>query len=254
VDLLAQAIASVREKTAWPHYELVIVADAAGIQEPARRALAGVPHRVLLHRADGPFNFSRKINEGVSASAGSHIVLFNDDLEVIDPEWLTAMLEYSQDPAIGGVGAKLLYPDGRLQHVGMILGVNGIAAHAYHQHPGTIPGYMGNTIGPRNYSAVTGACLMTKRTVFDEVGGFDEAFPIDFNDVDFCLRVRRAGYRIVWTPYARLFHHESASFGPRAQDPAGIEEMHRRWGPVLAADPYYNPNLTRDHPDFRVGV
>jgi GT2 family glycosyltransferase len=164
------------------------------------------------------------------------------------------MLEYSQDPAIGAVGAKLLYPDGRLQHVGMILGVNGIAAHAYHQHPGSISGYMGNVIGPRNYSAVTAACLMARRAVFVEAGRFDEAFPIDFNDVDFCLRVRKAGYRIVWTPYARLFHHESASFGPRAQDPAGSVEMRRRWGAVIDADPYYNPNLTRRSPDFRVGA
>ena len=254
VDLLAQAITSLAEKTTWPHYEFVIVADAAGIQETSRRALAGVRHRIIESPAQGPFNFSRKVNHGVSVSTGAHVVLFNDDLEVIEPEWLTAMLEYSQDPAIGGVGAKLLYPDGRLQHVGMILGVNGVAAHAYHQHPGAIPGYMGCTLGPRNYSAVTAACLMTRRAVFDEVGGFDEVFPTDFNDVDFCLRVRRAGYRIVWTPYARLFHHESASFGPRAQDPAGIEEMRRRWGPVLAADPYYDPNLSREHPDFRVGV
>ncbi len=228
------------------------MADAAGIPEASHRALAGSRHRLLLQRHDGPFNFSRKINEGVSASAGEHVVLFNDDLEVIDGDWMTSMLEYSQDPAIGAVGAKLMYPDGRLQHVGMILGVNGIAAHAYHQHPGTIAGYMGCALGPRNFSAVTAACLMTRRAVFDEAGDFDEAFPIDFNDVDFCLRVRRAAYRIVWTPYARLFHHESASFGPRAQDPAGIEEMRRRWGRVLDADPYYNPNLSRDHPDFRI--
>jgi len=110
------------------------------------------------------------------------------------------MLEYSQDPAIGAVGAQLLYPDGRLQHVGMLMGVAGIAAHAYHQHPGTTQGYFGAVIGPRNYSAVTAACLMSRREVFDQAGGFDETFPIDFNDVDYCLRVRRAGYRIVADP------------------------------------------------------
>ena len=254
VDLLAQAIRSITAKTTWPNYELVIVADRSGVPASTARALEGTRHRVIVHDAEGAFNFSRKVNAGVAASAGEHVLLFNDDLDVMDGEWMTAMLEYSQDPAVGAVGAKLLYPDGRLQHVGMILGVNGIAAHAYHQHPGTIPGYMGNTIGPRNYSAVTAACLMTRRTVFDQSGGFDEAFPIDFNDVDFCLKVRRAGYRIVWTPYARLIHHESASFGHRMQDPAGIEAMRRRWGAVLDADPYYNPNLTRNHPDFRIGV
>ena len=254
VDLLAQAVTSLRNRTTWTEYELVIVADAAGVQASTERALSGARHRILVHAAGPSFNFSRKINEGVAAAAGDHVVFFNDDLEVVDGEWLGAMLEYSQDPAVGAVGAKLLYPDGRLQHVGMILGVNGVAAHAYHQHPGAIHGYMGQTIGPRNFSAVTAACLMTRRAVFDEAGGFDEAFPVDFNDVDFCLKVRRAGYRIVWTPYARLLHHESASFGPRAQDPAGIAEMRRRWAGVIDADPYYNPNLSRHHPDFRVGA
>jgi GT2 family glycosyltransferase len=254
VDLLAQAVASVKAKTAWPQYEFVIVADAAGVPPSTSLALHGTRHRILRCRSDGPFNFSRKINEGVAASAGEHVVLFNDDLEVIDGEWMSAMLEYSQDAAIGAVGAKLLYPDGRLQHVGMILGVNGIAAHAYHQHPGTISGYMGNVLGPRDYSAVTAACMMTRRAVFDEAGGFDEAFPTDFNDVDFCLKVRKAGLRIVWTPYARLIHHESASFGPRVQDHGGIEEMRRRWRREIECDPYYNPNLTRQSPDFRVGA
>ena len=160
------------------------------------------------------------------------MLLFNDDLEVISPDWLTAMLEYSQEPDIGAVGAKLLYPDGRLQHIGMVLGVAGLAAHAFHQHPGVSAGYAGSAIIARNYSAVTGACLMTRRRVFDEVGGFDERFPIDFNDVDYCLRLRRAGYRVVFTPWAQLYHHESASFGVRRQDLAGLAEMRRRWADV----------------------
>ena len=251
-DLVAEAISSVARKTAYRHYEFIVIADETGVQPTTRQALAGTRHQVLTHRSPGRFNFSRKINEGVAAAAGEHILLFNDDLEVIDEEWLSAMLEYSQDPAIGAVGPKLLYPDGRLQHVGMILGVSGIAAHAYHQHPGTLAGYFGSVIGPRNYSAVTGACLMTRRAVFDQVGGFDETFPIDFNDVDYCLRVRRAGYRIVYTPYARLFHHESASFGARQQDPEGIAEMKRRWANEIERDPYYNPNLTREFPDYRL--
>lgn len=253
-DLLAQAITSVVRRTAWKEYEIILVADEAGLQPSTVRVLDGTRHRVVTHRAGGPFNFSRKVNEGVAAAQGEHVVLFNDDLEVIDGDWMTAMLEYSQDPSIGAVGAQLLYPDGRLQHVGMLLGVgvNGIAAHAYHQHPGTMAGYFGSVIGPRNYSAVTGACLMSRRSVFLEVGGFDEIFPVDFNDVDYCLRVGRAGYRIVYTPYARLFHHESASFGARQQDRAGIEEMKRRWHKEIEGDPYYNPNLTREFPDYRL--
>jgi GT2 family glycosyltransferase len=251
-DLVAQAITSLVRHTTWKNYELIIVADEAGLQPSTLRALEGTRHRVVTHRAGGPFNFSRKVNEGVAAAEGDHVILFNDDLEVIDGDWMTSMLEYSQDPAIGAVGAQLLYPDGRLQHVGMLLGVNGIAAHAFHQHPGTLAGYFGSVIGPRNYSAVTGACLMSRRAVFLEVGGLDEIFPVDFNDVDYCLRVRRAGYRIVYTPYARLFHHESASFGARQQDPAGIAEMKRRWDKEIERDPYYNSNLTREFPDYRL--
>jgi GT2 family glycosyltransferase len=251
-DLVAQAITSLVRHTTWKNYELIVVADQAGLQPSTLRALEGTRHRVLTHRAAGPFNFSRKVNEGVAAAEGDHVILFNDDLEVIDGDWMTSMLEYSQDPAIGAVGAQLLYPDGRLQHVGMLLGVNGIAAHAFHQHPGTLAGYFGSVIGPRNYSAVTGACLMSRRAVFLEVGGLDEIFPVDFNDVDYCLRVRRAGYRIVYTPYARLFHHESASFGARQQDPAGIAEMKRRWHKEIERDPYYNSNLTREFPDYRL--
>lgn len=254
VDLVAQAVGSLIGKTAYRQYEIILVADEAGLQPTTLEVLEGARYRVLTHRANGPFNFSRKVNEGVAAAAGEHVLLFNDDLEVFDGEWLSAMLEYSQDPAIGAVGPKLLYPDGRLQHVGMLLGVNGIAAHAFHQQPGGLPGYFGSAIGPRNFSAVTGACLMTRKAVFNEVGGFDETFPIDFNDVDYCLRVRRAGYRIVYTPYARLFHHESASFGARQQDPDGIAEMKRRWGPEIARDPYYNPNLTCEFPDYRLSL
>lgn len=252
VDLLAQGIGSVVRQTAYDSYELVVVADSAGVPSTTERALAGTRHVVLRFDRPGPFNFSAKINAGAAAASGEHLVLFNDDLEVISPEWLTAMLEYSQEPEIGAVGGKLLYPDGRLQHIGMALGVAGVAAHAFHQHPGTAPGYAGSALIPRNYSAVTGACLMTRRAVFEEVGRFDEWFPIDFNDVDYCLRLRRAGYRVVFTPWARLYHHESASFGARRQDLGAIEEMRRRWADVIDRDPYYNPNLTRDFPDYRL--
>ena len=251
-DLLAACIRSVIAKTSYDRYEFIIAADEGGVPQSTRNALEGSPHTVLALRLDGPFNFSRKINAAVAAASGEHVVLFNDDLEVIEPEWMTAMLEYSQEREIGAVGAKLLYPDGRLQHVGMVLGVSGIAAHAFHQHPGTSGGYSSSAICVRNYSAVTAACLMSRREVFDAVGGFDERFPIDFNDVDYCLRVRQAGHRIVFTPYARLYHHESASFGPRTQEVAGAEEMRHRWGALIDQDPYYNPNLTRAFPDYRI--
>jgi GT2 family glycosyltransferase len=252
VDLLANAISSVVQKTAYPHYEFVIVADEDELPATTRQALENTRHQVLRFQRTGRFNFSAKVNAGAAASSGEHLLFFNDDLEATSPEWLSAMVEYSQEPAIGAVGAKLVYPDGRLQHIGMVLGVAGVAAHAFHQHPGVSPGYAGSAILVRNYSAVTAACLMTRRTVYDEAGRFDEHFPVDFNDVDYCLKLRRAGYRVVFTPWAQLCHHESASFGVRRQDLSALAEMRRRWAHIIDHDPYYNPNLTHDFPDFRI--
>lgn len=250
-DLLVQCLRSIRSKTAWPRYEVILSID----QEPrpeVLQALAGINHRVVRHRRDGAFNFSRKVNEAAGHAQGEHLVLFNDDLEVITAEWLQAMLEFSQETPVGAVGAKLIYPDGRLQHVGMLLGVAGVAAHAYHQHPGAAPGYMSTNICVRNCSAVTGACMMVRREVWREMGGFNEDLAVDFNDVDFCLRLRRAGYRIVYTPYAQLCHHESASFGARLQNPEEVQRMRELWRAAVESDPYYNPNLSPDTPDYRL--
>jgi GT2 family glycosyltransferase len=133
-----------------------------------------------------------------------------------------------------------------------VTGVCGIAAHLLHQHPATTAGCGGIALATRNCSAVTGACLLTRRQLFEEVGRFDERLLVDFNDVDFCLRARRAGYRIVFTPYARLFHHESATFGARVQSQADARQVQRTWGGILQSDPYYNSNLTRDFPDCRL--
>jgi GT2 family glycosyltransferase len=255
-DVLAQAIHSVVRHTSYDRYEFVVVLggsrDNHDLPASSYRALEGTRHQVLKFERLGLFNFSASINAGAAAASGEHLLLFNDDLEAISGDWLTAMLELSQEPAIGAVAPKLLYPDGRLQHIGIVLGVAGVAAHAFHQHPGVSPGYGGSAMIVRNYSAVTAACLMTRRDVFEAVGRFDERFPIDFNDIDYCLRVRRAGYRVVYTPWAQLHHHESASFGVRRQDFTVLSEMRRRWADVIDNDPYYNPNLTRDFPDYRI--
>ena len=256
VDVLAQAIRSVIEKTTYDNYELIVVVGGnsppEALPDTTTRALEGTRHRIVRLDRLGLFNFSASINAGAVAASGDHLLLFNDDLEVIDGGWMSAMLEYSQEPEVGAVGAKLLYPDGRLQHIGIVLGVVGLAAHAFHQHPGVSPGYGGSAIMARNYSAVTAACMMTRRTVFDEAGRFDEKLPTDFNDVDYCLRLRAAGYRVVYTPWAQLYHHESASFGARQQDMGELAEMRRRWAAVIDSDPYYNPNLTREFPDYRL--
>jgi GT2 family glycosyltransferase len=253
IDLLAHTVRSIVQKTTYANYELV-VADSGTLPEESLQVLSGVPHRRLSFPYTGAFNFSRKANLAVAEARGPYVVLLNDDLEVIASEWLTALLEFGQQPEIGAVGARLLLTDGRLQHVGMVTGVNGVATHPLHMFPASHPGYFGSAITIRNCSAVTAACMMTRRAVFDEVGGFDESLPIDFNDVDFCLRVRRRGYRIVYTPYAELYHLESSSLSGRIQSKEEIAYMQRRWAEELQrGDPYYNPNLTRHYLDYRLG-
>jgi GT2 family glycosyltransferase len=251
IPLLPHLLRSIVSKTAYANYEIVI-ADNGRLSDSTRDLLATIPHRRAQYTINGPFNFAHKLNFAARHATGEHLVILNDDIEVVSSEWLTALLEYSQDPAIGAVGAKLLYPDGRLQHIGVVLGVCGVAAHAFHQFPGHHPGYAGSSMGPRNYSAVTGACLMTRRAVFDQLGGFNEGLAIDFNDIDYCLRVRQAGYRIVYTPYAELYHLESGTISDRTWNPAETEYMKATWAGVLARDPYYNQNLTREFPDYRL--
>ena len=252
IALLPHLLRSVVQKTSYANYEIVVV-DNGRLSDATRDGLAAIPHRRASYAINGAFNFAHKLNFSMRHARGEHLVILNDDIEVISSEWLSAMLEYSQDPAIGAVGARLLYPDGRLQHVGVVMGVCGVAAHAFHQAPGSSPGYFGSALGPRNYSAVTGACMMTRRNVFDRLGGFNEQLTIDFNDVDYCLRVRKAGYRIVYTPYAELYHLESGSISDRVWNPAETQYMKDTWADVLARDPYYNPNLTRAFPDYRLG-
>ncbi len=249
--LLPNLVRSIVQKTAYANYELLVV-DNGRLSDESRDVLAGTRHRRVSYTIEGRFNFAHKLNFSMRHATGDHVVILNDDIEVISSEWLTALLEYSQDPAVGAVGARLLYPDGRLQHIGVVLGVCGVAAHCFHQAPGHHPGYFGSAYGPRNYSAVTGACLMTRRAVFEALGGFNERLAIDFNDIDFCLRVRRAGYRIVYTPYAELYHLESGTISDRTWDPAETQYMRDTWADVIARDPYYNPNLTREYPDYRL--
>jgi GT2 family glycosyltransferase len=250
-DLLAQCLRSL-EKTEWRRFEVIVATDNRELGAAARHALERLPHTVFDYSASGPFNFSHKVNQAVRSARGEHVLLFNDDLEVTSADWLRPLLELSQIPDVGAVGAKLVYPDGRLQHVGILIGVCGLAAHAFHRSPGSTTGYFGSVGVVHECSAVTAACLMTRKAVFEQVGGFDEALPVDFNDVDFCLRLRAAGYRIVFTPYAELTHHESASFGRRVQSSVESSRMRERWGSVLERDPYYNPNLSKLFSDYRL--
>jgi len=253
VRLLPNCLRSVVQKTHGPNYEILVV-DNGQLSDESAAFLSRVPHRRASFLYSGSFNFAQKLRFAVQHARGEHLVLFNDDLEVMSSEWLGAMLEFSQDKEVGAVGAKLFFPDGRLQHMGLVLGVCGVAAHAFHMAPGSTPGYAGSACSIRNVSCVTAACLMTRREVFEEVGGFNDQFPLDFSDVDYCLRLRRAGYRIVYTPYAQLYHLESGSLGRHEQSRADLDEMRRLWGLAVEVDPYYNPHLTRDFSDHRIGV
>jgi len=255
--LLRTAIESIREKTTYPHYEIVVLdngsREAAALEYLA--SLAGRPGITVI-RDDSPFNYSRLNNIAVRHSRGQVLCLLNDDIEVLAPGWLEEMVSFAVQPDVGGVGARLWYPDGRLQHGGVIIGAGGVAGHAHPRLAKGERGYFSRAVLQQELSAVTGACLAVRREVFDEVGGLDEQIAVAFNDVDLCLRIRAAGYRIIWTPFAELIHHESASRGYEdnpeklARFQREIRFMQERWGATLTTDPYYNPNLSMQSGDY----
>ena len=180
--------------------------------------------------------------------------MLNDDITAIDPGWLRAMVEHAQRPEVGIVGAKLLYPDDTIQHAGVVLGPFGGSVHVFKRLPGNDPGFFDLPDVVRNVSAVTFACAVIDRDVFDIIGGLDEDnLPVAFNDTDFCLRARKAGYEVIYTPHATLHHHESVTKVVIAH-PNEIEFLRERWGHVIDHDPYYNPNLTRQSEDARLNM
>jgi len=274
VHLLQRCVDSVLTKTVYPAYELLVVDN--GSDDPATLAylqaleartapaLAGVPpERVAVRvlRDDSPFNYSALNNRAVRAARGDVVGLLNNDLEVINGDWLEEMAGQAVRPGIGCVGAMLYYPNNTIQHAGVVLGVGGVAAHAFRDLERGREGRFNRARLVQNYSAVTAACLVIRKAVYEQVGGLDESdLAVAFNDIDFCLKVRAAGYRNLWTPFAELYHHESASRG--ADDTAEKQERFRRetetmlarWGPELAADPAYNPNLTLELTDFSLAA
>jgi GT2 family glycosyltransferase len=262
VGLLEPCISSVLEKTLYPNYEVLIVDNESG--DPATvdyLARASADPRVRVLEYPGRFNFSAINNYAVAEAAGEILCLLNDDTEVIDAGWLEEMVSHACRAEIGCVGAKLLYPDGRVQHAGVICGIGGIAGHSHRYFPGTDGGYFSRLLLIQNLSAVTAACLAVRREVWQSAGGMNEAdLPVAFNDVDFCPRVQQAGLRNLWTPYALLRHHESASRGsdiaPRDKKRyfQEIDYMRTRWGSYLHRDPYYNPHLSLKREDFSFSV
>ncbi len=250
LDLLARCVDSIKSKTDYNGYEILIVDN--GSKDPATvHYLSDTPHRVIRH--DGPFNYSLLNNLAARHAEGDYLLLLNNDTEVIAAEWLSAMVEQAARDEVGAVGAKLLYPDNRVQHAGVILGANGLAGHAHRFVDGIDgKGYFNFPNAIMNYSAVTAACLMIRRELYDRVGGLNqEDLAVNYNDVDLCLRLRSLGYLIVYTPYALLYHHESAtrSLVAEQSEPAYLAS---KWKRELMSDRYYNPSLTLSSADFSI--
>jgi glycosyltransferase involved in cell wall biosynthesis len=266
-ELLSRCMQGLLHETDYPDIE-VIIADN-GSHEPQTAALFAQlcrDPRVRVLECPGPFNYSAINNAAVACATGPLIALVNNDIEVIEPGWLAEMAAQALRPEIGAVGARLLFPDRTVQHAGVVLGVGsfdggpGVAGHFSLHDEAASHGYFGASALVHEVSAVTAACMVLRKQLWDEVGGLDAAaLPVAFNDVDLCLRLRARGLRILWTPFAELIHHESASRGDdlapehRARFESECRTMRNRWGPTLDRDPFYNSNFSRSDGNFRLG-
>ena len=248
---------SILEKTAYTNDEIIMVDNGSDEPEALQYFKAMKSHsKVRVIRDDRPFNYSQLINAASTAVSEGIIGLINNDIEVISANWLSEMVSHALRPEVGAVGAKLWYPNGTVQHTGVVLGIRGVAGHAHRYLKPYQHGYFGRANLIQSYSAVTAACLVVRTEVFKKVGGFNEALQVAFSDIDFCLRVSEAGYRNIYTPYAELHHRESATRGPDDTPDKHVrfaqESMYMKqlWGHLLANDPAYSPNLTVEHEDF----
>ncbi len=258
VALLRTCIQSIREKTTYENYEILIV-DNGSAEKETIGFFEEIEKKSNVRVLNYPkaFNYSAINNFAVSQARGSILALVNNDIEVISPDWMTEMVSWAIQDDIGCVGAKLYYPDDTVQHAGVILGTNEVSSHCHLGLARADPGYIGRAMALNNYLAVTAACLLVKKSIYQQVEGLNEKdLTVTFNDIDFCLRVHEAGFSNVWTPYAELYHLESASRG--AEDTVEKIErqrreakyMRERWANVLIHDPYYSPNLSLELADF----
>jgi O-antigen biosynthesis protein len=246
-ESLERCIERLTSKTSYPNYEILIV--QGDIQSPnTHHSFSGLPHRLL--RLPGASNLSVLKNFAVKQTDCPWLLFLDDNIEVIEADWLTIMAEHIQRPEVGVVGARLLNPNDTIEHAGIVLGVNGIAQPAFRGFPAEHPGANRQLQVTRNCSAVSGACMLTRREVFQAVGGLDEGLTESLADIDLCLKIRRAGHLIVYTPFAKLYLHE-----PHYDkiDPPGETIMRERWSGDLQRDPYYNPNLSREDANFSLG-
>jgi GT2 family glycosyltransferase len=244
--LVEHCVRSIVERSTYENYEIVVVADTAtppGVLESLEE-IAG--ERLTVVPWDRPFSFSAKINLGAVRSRGEHLLLLNDDMEVVTPSWIERMVMYSSLPEVGAVGGKLLWEDGRLQHV-VVRFSGGLPGHLYRGFGGDFTGYANDVLVAQNALAVTGACLMTRRDLFEELGGLSSVLPVNYNDIDYCLKVHSSGRRVVYDPGLVLYHFESSSRETDVHE-WEKERLTDRWLPHTMVDPFSNPNLRNGSP------
>ena len=265
IDDLRRCIDSIRERTTYDNYEIIVIENNSEQQETfAYYKTIEEQENITVVTYKGEFNYSKINNFGAKYATGKYLLLLNNDTQVITMNWLEAMLMYAQRSDVGAVGAKLYYGDRTIQHAGVVIGLGAhrTAGHTHYKINYDNLGYMGKLCYAQNVSAVTGACLMVKKSLYDELGGLDEDFRVALNDVDFCLRLREKGYLNVFTPFAELYHFESASRGIDVVDEAKAKRYEEesalfrdRWKELLEkGDPYYNPNFSLDHSDYSLRV
>lgn len=256
-ETLKKCLESIWKKTSYPNYEIILVENNSTTQEirDYYKELDG-KKRVRVVYWDKEFNYSAINNFGISYAKGEYILCLNNDITVISPDWLEELLANCQRPEVGIVGARLYYPDNTIQHAGIVLGMGGCAGSLFVGLARSRGGYLHKAALQQDLSAVTAACFMVKKEVFEKVGGFEEKLAVAFNDVDFCLKVRHAGYLVVYDPYAELYHHESKTRGyenteaKKRRFQEEIEYMRCHWMPDILRDPYYNENLSLKASDY----
>ena len=259
IDDLKRCIDSIEEKSSYRNYEIIVIENNSDQEETFAyyKELEKENPRVKVVYWDGIFNYSAINNFGAQYANGEYLLLLNNDTEIINADCLEEMLGYCMREDVGAVGARLYYDDDTIQHAGVVVGFGGIAGHCFVQQPRGFTGYCHRIICAQDYSAVTAACMMVKRKAFEEVDGLSEELQVAFNDIDFCMKLRSAGYLIVYNPYAELYHYESKSRGLEdtpekvARFNREIATFERRWPEILKnGDPFYNPNLTLRSQDF----